>query len=101
MSSPIDGSPMREIERYGVKIDICPTSGGIWLDKGELEKIIMMIREEGLREGGGHEARASDAYHDDAYHEEDAYPTRRKSHGQRPRRRKRESIFENIMDIFE
>ncbi|MEL7116441.1 MAG: zf-TFIIB domain-containing protein, partial [Pseudomonadota bacterium] len=51
MSSPIDGSPMREIERYGVKIDICPTSGGIWLDKGELEKIIMMIRQEALEEG--------------------------------------------------
>lgn len=96
MSSPIDGSPMREVERYGVKMDICPTSGGIWLDKGELEKIIMMIREEGLREGGGHTGSAPDAYRD-----EDAYQSHRQFYEQRPRRKKRDSIFDNLMDIFE
>lgn len=46
LTSPIDGSPMRQIRRYGIEIDVCPTSGGIWLDKGELEKILFMIREE-------------------------------------------------------
>ena len=53
MTSPIDGSPMTEVERYGVKLDICPTSGGIWVDRGELEKIIMGVREEALMDGGG------------------------------------------------
>jgi len=96
MSSPIDGSPMREIERYGVKMDICPTSGGIWLDKGELEKIIMMIREEGLREGGGYAGSAPQAYR-----AEDAYRSRSQSYEQRPRRKKRDSIFDNLMDIFD
>ncbi|MDX8354019.1 zf-TFIIB domain-containing protein [Cognatiyoonia sp. IB215182] len=93
ISSPIDGSPMREIERYGVKIDICQTSGGIWLDKGELEKIIMMIREEALHDGGG-----QDTYVDDGYDDRDTY------RGQAPRKgkgRKRESVFENLMDIFD
>mgnify|MGYP001794199153 FL=1 len=65
ISSPIDGSPMREIERYGVKIDICQTSGGIWLDKGELEKIIMMIREEALQDGAVQNAPRSASYGDD------------------------------------
>ncbi|MEL6171155.1 MAG: zf-TFIIB domain-containing protein [Pseudomonadota bacterium] len=37
MTSPSDGSPMREGERYGVKMDICPSSGGIWMDRAELE----------------------------------------------------------------
>ncbi len=96
ISSPIDGSPMREIERYGVKIDICQTSGGIWLDKGELEKIIMMIREEALQDGGAHQA--SDA---ETYYEEPAYQEPRQTRQQRPQRRKRESVFENIMDIFD
>lgn len=101
ISSPIDGSPMREIERYGVKIDLCPTSGGIWLDKGELEKIIMMIREEALQDGGAHGGAhggaAAEAYDEswDTY-DEDTAPR-----DQRPRRRKRESIFENLLDIFD
>lgn len=92
MSSPIDGSPMREIERYGVKIDICQTSGGIWLDRGELEKIIMMIREEALREGGGQPRSGSDGFDDRG-----ASATR----AQRPAKRKRESVFDNLMDIFD
>ena len=97
ITSPIDGSPMREIERYGVKIDICPTSGGIWLDKGELEKIIMMIREEALQDGGPHGGADTAAY--------DARPTNYQRQPeyreQRPQRRKRESIFDNLMDIFD
>ncbi|MEO0390639.1 MAG: zf-TFIIB domain-containing protein [Pseudomonadota bacterium] len=93
MSSPIDGSPMREVERYGVKIDICPTSGGIWLDKGELEKIIMMIRQEALEE---QTPPPPPAAHDDHY-EEPRYEAQQK----RPQRRKRDSIFDNLMDIFD
>ena len=27
-------------ERHGVEIDYCPTCRGVWLDKGELDKII-------------------------------------------------------------
>ncbi|MEL7097237.1 MAG: zf-TFIIB domain-containing protein [Pseudomonadota bacterium] len=94
MSSPIDGSPMREVERYGVKIDICPTSGGIWLDKGELEKIIMMIRQEALDEQGPPPAPAA-SY--DTDYEEPRYAARE----ERPRRKKRDSIFDNLMDIFD
>ena len=44
LTSPIDGSPMRQIHRYGIEIDVCPTSGGVWLDKGELEKIMHLLQ---------------------------------------------------------
>ena len=93
MTSPIDGSPMQEIERYGVKMDICKTSGGIWLDRGELEKIIMAIREEALMDGG---VPAEEAYGDVHYHEVPAAQQQ-----SRPKRRKRESLFENLLDIFD
>lgn len=93
MTSPIDGSPMREVERYGVKMDICTTSGGIWLDRGELEKIIMAIREEALMDGG---VSAEDAYGDVHYHE-----SPQRTQQERPRRRKRESMFDTILDIFD
>lgn len=93
MTSPIDGSPMREVERYGVKMDTCTTSGGIWLDRGELEKIIMAIREEALMDGG---VSADEAYGDVHYHER---PQRVQN--ERPKRRKRESMFDTLLDIFD
>jgi Zn-finger nucleic acid-binding protein len=30
---------MQEVQRAGVQLDICPNCGGVWLDRGELEKI--------------------------------------------------------------
>ena len=42
MDCPVCGDKLREIERYGVMIDICPACKGCWLDRGELEKIAAM-----------------------------------------------------------
>lgn len=38
--SPITGQPMETIVAFGATIDRCTTSGGIWLDAGELEEIL-------------------------------------------------------------
>ncbi|MGR3617534.1 MAG: TFIIB-type zinc ribbon-containing protein [Paracoccaceae bacterium] len=40
MKCPIDGSELVIAERSGVEIDYCPTCRGVWLDRGELDKII-------------------------------------------------------------
>ena len=45
LTSPIDGSPMKQINRYGIEIDVCTTTGGVWLDKGELEKLMAMVQD--------------------------------------------------------
>ena len=31
---------LRIYDRHGVEIDVCPTCRGVWLDRGELDKII-------------------------------------------------------------
>ncbi|AZK46052.1 zf-TFIIB domain-containing protein [Paenibacillus lentus] len=36
---------MREVEKNGVLIDVCPDCKGVWLDRGELEKLLGEIRE--------------------------------------------------------
>lgn len=46
LKSPVDGSPMRRIHRYGIEIDVCPATGGVWLDKGELEKMLGLMQED-------------------------------------------------------
>jgi Zn-finger nucleic acid-binding protein len=38
---------MRQVRRYGVELDVCPNSGGVWLDNGELERLIALVRDEG------------------------------------------------------
>jgi uncharacterized protein len=40
MNCPVDKTPLKVIDREGVKIDYCPDCKGVWLDRGELEKII-------------------------------------------------------------
>lgn len=40
MQCPVDGSELRMMERQGVEIDYCPQCRGVWLDRGELDKII-------------------------------------------------------------
>ncbi|HEX8598549.1 MAG TPA: zf-TFIIB domain-containing protein [Chloroflexia bacterium] len=40
MQCPIDGSNLQMMERQGIEIDYCPQCRGVWLDRGELDKII-------------------------------------------------------------
>ncbi len=37
---PVDQTALIMSERQGVEIDYCPTCRGVWLDRGELDKII-------------------------------------------------------------
>ena len=40
MQCPTDGTVLVMSERSGIEIDYCPTCRGVWLDRGELDKII-------------------------------------------------------------
>ena len=40
MKCPVDGETLVMADRSGVEIDYCPKCRGVWLDRGELDKII-------------------------------------------------------------
>lgn len=40
MKCPVDNETLQMTSREGVEIDYCPTCRGVWLDRGELDKII-------------------------------------------------------------
>lgn len=40
MKCPLDGSELQMTERSGIEIDYCPQCRGVWLDRGELDKMI-------------------------------------------------------------
>ena len=60
-------------EKNGVEIDYCPECRGIWLDRGELDKIVERARDahDGYREDDRHRAeeqRYDDRRYDDSYY---------------------------------
>lgn len=45
MQCPVCDDKMKEVERSGVMLDICPGCKGIWLDRGELDKLVSLSEE--------------------------------------------------------
>ena len=52
---PNDNSQMQKVTREGVDIDICPSCKGVWLDRGELDKLLMKEREDSEKQVQAHQ----------------------------------------------
>lgn len=92
---PNDNGPMQTVQRSGVEFDICPTCRGIWLDRGELEKLLDTARAD---DSGGRPA-GPGPYH--GGNDDDRPPARaygRRDDDEDHRRKKRRS---SIFDIFD
>lgn len=46
MLCPLDQTELKRANRKGIDIDYCPKCRGIWLDRGELDKLIQIAQEE-------------------------------------------------------
>jgi len=88
-------------ERSGIEVDYCPSCRGIWLDRGELDKIIERASAYStqFRDDGSPRKRKRDEFvvtdyndYDDRY-EEQRVPKQRKD-------RKRD-FFDDLFDIFD
>ena len=105
LTSPIDGSPMRQIHRYGIELDVCPTSGGIWLDKGELEKILHLMREdiEAEKQASSRPQKEHRDLYDDRYKRDNNDYRRYKEKGYygSGKHYKKEGKLSRIMDLFD
>jgi uncharacterized protein len=42
---PVDGSRLVQVERSDILIDACPECRGVWLDRGELDRILVKERQ--------------------------------------------------------
>ena len=40
MSCPVCDATLRTVTKYNAEADICPDYKGVWLDRGELDKIL-------------------------------------------------------------
>lgn len=90
-------------EKNGVEIDYCPECRGIWLDRGELDKIIDRARDarDGYRESERQEYRREerrDDRHEDRY---DALYDERARYDKKSKKKQSPlSALGDIMEIF-
>lgn len=77
MNCPVCNTTLTEVERQGVEIDYCSRCRGVWLDRGELEKLI----ERSTRYAGSDRDDDSDWGDDrrgNGYHPHGGYPPKKK-----------------------
>lgn len=96
MNCPVCDAPLRTIEKYGVDVDICTGCKGVWLDRGELEKILELEAAGGptLRQ----EAERTRTPRDDYRRDDD--DRARDAHGRHGQRKRRESWLGELLGGF-
>ena len=55
MNCPIDGTTLQMTDRQGIEVDYCPQCRGVWLDRGELDKIIEKSEQAAPAAGQGYQ----------------------------------------------
>jgi Zn-finger nucleic acid-binding protein len=58
MKCPVDDTTLVMSERQNVEIDYCPTCRGVWLDRGELDKIIAKVESAAPAQADSYEERS-------------------------------------------
>ncbi|BBN99537.1 zf-TFIIB domain-containing protein [Sporolactobacillus terrae] len=106
MYCPIcDEVRMKEVEKDGVLIDVCPNCKGMWLDRGELDKLSRRVQEvrrpfnDWYDDDDEHNARHDkerDRHYHDQRNDRDDYVK-----GKYPRRKKKKSVMDMLGDIFD
>ncbi len=72
MKCPVDNAVLVLADKSGIEIDYCPTCRGVWLDRGELDKIVARMAAEAAPAVALSEPRRAAAHKDDRrYHEDD------------------------------
>ena len=86
MNCPTDGTRLEMSERSGIEIDYCPSCRGVWLDRGELDKIIER-NEQSVRP------------RDDDYRRDDDRRDDNRRDDYRPQKKKKKTSF--LSELFE
>ena len=87
-------------DRQGIEIDFCPTCRGVWLDAGELEKIIERTVHLEMQFSGRPDSRSEQYYDDEPRYRDDR--SDRGPYGKKYKKKsKKKHVLEEIFDIFD
>ncbi|PYF07760.1 hypothetical protein C8J30_1154 [Rhodobacter viridis] len=104
MKCPIDNETLLMTERSGVEIDYCPKCRGVWLDRGELEKIIERVATvaPGFAPSSGHDQdglRRHSSGHGHDNHDSHGRDPHHGEHASNAYRGRREGLLSNLFDF--
>jgi len=71
MKCPACNADLLLSERQGIEIDYCPSCRGVWLDRGELDKIIERSAPKPHAADYGREYRKEESHHEESRHHDD------------------------------
>lgn len=77
MKCPIDNTDLLIADRQGIEIDYCPKCRGVWLDRGELDKLIERTAQ--LETGYAAPAPTRPENRETFYRDDDDYEHKRKN----------------------
>lgn len=92
---------MREVEKNGIMIDVCPDCKGVWLDRGELDKLMTNVRDfrTEYEQTRMNDERMSDDRRYDSY-DNRRYDGRSYRSDEYYKRKKKKSVFDIFDDLF-
>lgn len=100
MKCPIDDSTLSISSREGIEIDFCPQCRGVWLDRGELDKILERASASLAPASGG--SSRDPRYERDMHQSKDRYDERDdRRYDDNPRYRKRKKRGSFLEDLFD
>lgn len=102
MQCPVCKVELKIADRQGVEIDYCPKCRGVWLDRGELDKL---IERESEMEGRAvstfsRSERQDDYYLDDEVDYRHSSGDRYRDDRDHPHGKKKKSFLGDVFDIF-
>ncbi len=96
MQCPTDGTVLTMSERGGIEIDYCPTCRGVWLDRGELDKIIERSLSQPAPQAAPVPPPPQQQYSQPGYQQQRGYDQRGYQQGHKPKRK--ESWLSELFD---
>jgi hypothetical protein len=104
MKCPTDSATLVMSERSGIEIDYCPECRGVWLDRGELDKILDRAAAEAPAAPAPApqqhaEPRYAEPRYDAPRRDEQRYDSRSGGYGQQPYRKKKKEHW--LSELFD
>lgn len=96
MNCPKCYEPLRIADRQGVEIDYCPECRGVWLDQGELDKII----ERTIQFSAAQAPQERYSREEESHYKKRKYEDKDYKHYKK-KKKKTKHLLEEIFDIFD
>ncbi|HSE61761.1 MAG TPA: zf-TFIIB domain-containing protein [Candidatus Saccharimonadales bacterium] len=96
MKCPNDNTTLQMTTREGIEIDYCPECRGVWLDRGELDKIIERSSAQTVRREDHSDERR---YHEQPYQQRRDYDDDDYKHNNHHKKHKKEGFLGDLFDF--